>query len=146
MRKNVGTIDAIIRITLGLVGLAYGIGRMSRRPYRTPWLLMTLSAMQVAEGFTRFCPMLYALGINTRSQKGVESVWGRMVAAGGKMANAMDTMTNKIRPAFAKQAPKQQPSPADQALEGESREHAAAKEPQPSDQYSRDEHLYPTYS
>lgn len=65
MQKNVGTVDALIRITVGLLGLAYGVGRMSRRPYRTPWLLMALSAMKVAEGVTRFCPMLYAMGVNS---------------------------------------------------------------------------------
>jgi len=66
MRKNVGTIDATIRITMGLLGLAYGIGRMAQRPSRTPWLLMAMSAMKVAEGATRYCPMLGALGISTR--------------------------------------------------------------------------------
>jgi hypothetical protein len=146
MRKNVGTIDAIIRITFGFVGLAYSIGRMSRRPYRTPWLLLTLSAMKAAEGFTRFCPMLYAMGVNTRSQKGVKAMWGRMVATGERMADTMNTMTDKLRSPAAKRAAEPALRPADQTLEQERREHKGAKAPLPSDQYSRDEHVYPTYS
>lgn len=98
MRKNVGTIDATIRITVGLLGLAYGIGKMSRRPYRAPWLLMTLSAMKVAEGFTRFCPMLYAMGSNTRTEDGMQPMWGKMVSTGDRMAQSMQL------PKFAKMA------------------------------------------
>lgn len=146
MRKNVGTIDAIIRITFGFVGLAYAIGRMSRRPYRTPWLLMTMSAMKVAEGFTRFCPMLFAMGVNSRSREGIESMWGRMVAGGERMATTMNTMTNMMRSPSAKRTEEPTLSPADRAMEQEIREHIAAKEQLPSEQYSRDEHLYPTYS
>ncbi|MBO8164742.1 MAG: DUF2892 domain-containing protein [Brevibacillus sp.] len=66
MRKNVGTLDATLRITAGLLGLAYSVGQMARRPYRTPWFLMAMSAMKVAEGITRFCPMLYSMGLSTR--------------------------------------------------------------------------------
>lgn len=71
MQKNVGTVDASIRITLGLLGLAYGIGKMSKRPHRTPWFLMTMSAMKVAEGVTRFCPMLYSMRMDTRTGEGL---------------------------------------------------------------------------
>ncbi len=72
MRKNVGTIDATIRITMGLLGLAYGIGKMSQRRGRTPWFLMAMSAMKVAEGTTRYCPMLGAFGLNTRKGMGAQ--------------------------------------------------------------------------
>ncbi len=74
MRKNVGTLDATLRLTLGLLGLAYSVGRMSRRPYRTPWILMFLSGMKVAEGITRFCPMLYSMGISTKKEDIVNKV------------------------------------------------------------------------
>lgn len=73
MQKNVGTVDATIRITLGLLGLAYGVGKMTRRPHRTPWLLMTMSAMKVAEGVTRFCPMLYSAKMNTLTEEGISA-------------------------------------------------------------------------
>lgn len=82
MQKNVGTVDASIRITLGLLGLAYGIGKMSRRPYRTPWLLMAMSAMKVAEGVTRYCPMLAGMGINTRTENGLAAAKNRIANVG----------------------------------------------------------------
>lgn len=84
MHKNVGTTDAIIRITGGLLGLAYGIGKMSRRPYNAPWLLMAFSAMKVAEGVTRHCMMYRALGINTGSEKGMRGMQDMIAQAKGK--------------------------------------------------------------
>lgn len=66
IKKNVGTLDATIRITFGLAGLSIAIARMVRQPYRSgPFILALFSAMKVAEGFTRFCPMLAWLGLNT---------------------------------------------------------------------------------
>ncbi|MBA4495479.1 DUF2892 domain-containing protein [Paenactinomyces guangxiensis] len=62
MRKNVGTWDAIMRISCGLVGLAWSASR-GRRDF--PFMIATLSAMKVAEGITRFCPMLALLGKST---------------------------------------------------------------------------------
>lgn len=59
MKKNVGTIDAITRITIGLTGVAWGTARMVHNPHGNLPMLVTLaSAMKVAEGVTRFCPML----------------------------------------------------------------------------------------
>lgn len=66
MRKNVGTFDAMMRITFGLTGLAWGISRMIRYPHKsTPLIVTFLSAMKVAEGVTRWCPMLESLGLSS---------------------------------------------------------------------------------
>jgi hypothetical protein len=66
MKKNVGMYDAFIRITCGLMGLSYSTARMARYPYRTfPFVIAMLSAIKVAEGVTRFCPLLAMLNINT---------------------------------------------------------------------------------
>lgn len=66
MQKNVGTMDAIIRITCGLAGLAWATSRMVRYPRRNmPMLAAMVCAMRVAEGITRFCPMWKWLGTNT---------------------------------------------------------------------------------
>jgi hypothetical protein len=54
LQKNIGTIDAMMRITCGLVGLAWSASR-SKRGF--PLTIAMLSAMKVAEGVTRFCPM-----------------------------------------------------------------------------------------
>ncbi|TCS92793.1 YgaP family membrane protein [Hazenella coriacea] len=66
MKKNVGTIDAIIRISCGLVGLAWSASR-SRRGF--PFLFAMMSAMKVAEGITRYCPMLALFGKSTLSKQ-----------------------------------------------------------------------------
>jgi hypothetical protein len=143
MRKNVGTMDAILRITFGLLGLAYGIGRMSRRPYRTPWLLMAMSAMKVAEGMTRFCPMLYAMGTNTRSEAGIRMAMGKMKEAGVKAVKQATSAGNQGETRL---------SPEDRQLETEVEQYVAASSGQESakmhasELYSQDEHLYPTYS
>ncbi|GAA4725567.1 YgaP family membrane protein [Brevibacillus fulvus] len=163
MKKNIGTIDASLRITVGLLGLAYGIGKMNRRPYRTPWLLMTLSAMKVAEGFTRFCPMLYAMGTNTKNEKQMGDFITNMVAKGDMMQN-MSNLASKAIPAMgnaqgqkkaASEQPKQEPtmSEAEKAMEQEirqmvggvgNRQQESAKHP--SSGYHRDEYRSHTYS
>ncbi|MDA8351640.1 MAG: DUF2892 domain-containing protein [Firmicutes bacterium] len=70
MQKNVGTWDALMRITLGFTGLAWGISRMIQKPHNmTPLLVALLSGMKVAEGITRFCPMLTVMGATTQDSK-----------------------------------------------------------------------------
>jgi len=180
MQKNVGRTDALIRITGGLLGLAYGIGKMSRRPYDTPWLLMAFSAMKVAEGVTRQCLMYRALGINTHSGKGMQNMLANAKNKGFQMvmsqvARTMNARKNEESTASSPQsktASKKQESgqksskaqertlpPEDQQLEKAAREFvsfrsedkemkgAASSTDKPeSDQYSHDEHRYPTYS
>src|SRR5690606_10697146 len=89
MKKNVGTWDALMRITVGLVGVSWAISRMARWPYRTSfWTrsVLWLSAMKVAEGITRFCPMLFALGLNS---EGLTVRW-KTSAANNAARNAIE--------------------------------------------------------
>lgn len=59
MKKNIGTFDALVRITIGMAGLAYSTSKMIRHPHRTaPLLLATMFGMKVAEGITRYCPLM----------------------------------------------------------------------------------------
>ena len=66
MRKNVGTFDAYLRITFGLVAL--GLASSRRMSGSSSTLLTLVGAMKVAEGITRFCPALWALGLSTREK------------------------------------------------------------------------------
>lgn len=66
MRKNVGTFDAYLRITFGLVAL--GLASSRRISGSSSTLLTLVGAMKVAEGITRFCPALWALGLSTREK------------------------------------------------------------------------------
>jgi hypothetical protein len=151
MRKNVGTIDATVRIMLGFLGLAYGIGRMSRRPYRTPWLLMALSAMKIAEGMTRFCPMLYAMGANTRKENGMNGVWGQIRQA-GKIATSAATGARQPAGPEAKSADRPL-SPSDQQLEHAIKDYVSEQSDvppgagqRPAEASGMDERFHPTYS
>lgn len=66
IKKNVGTFDALMRITWGIVGVSWGISRMVHFPHKSsPVIVTMLSAMKVAEGVTRWCPMLDMLGLST---------------------------------------------------------------------------------
>ncbi|MEW9670345.1 DUF2892 domain-containing protein [Ammoniphilus sp. 3BR4] len=73
MKKNVGTIDAMIRLSLGFFALGWGISRMSRKSRGfMPFLVTLLGSQKIAEGITRFCPMLAYWGWSTRDGLGQE--------------------------------------------------------------------------
>lgn len=70
MQKNVGLCDALCRITFGLAGLAYSIAKVRQNRFqRFPWFLALCSAMKVAEGILRYCPVLAIMGKNTCGRK-----------------------------------------------------------------------------
>lgn len=171
MQKNVGRTDALIRITGGLLGLAYGIGRMSRRPHRTPWLLMGFSAMKVAEGITRFCPMYAATGMDTHSRKGEKQVLNKVKELGmqafkltqlsitGKHAQpqAHQASAQKHEQGDSSSSGPQKPeslgrnsmTSEDKLIEEAVREFVATDASEPKERsasYSTNEHRYPTYS
>ncbi|MGX6444648.1 YgaP family membrane protein [Neobacillus sp. K501] len=56
--KNIGIINALIRITFGLTILAWSTAKMVKFPWRDSYLFVALcGAMKVAEGIVRFCPV-----------------------------------------------------------------------------------------
>ncbi|MFM1654328.1 DUF2892 domain-containing protein [Brevibacillus sp. B_LB10_24] len=128
MQKNVGTLDAYLRIMFGILGLAYGVGRMARRPHRTPWILMMLSAMKVAEGVTRYCPMLKAMGINTRQMRQMQlgNFLSRMTPGKGEdKTDLSDRIESRHR-------------------DSDHQEHALSAR-RSSEDYRQSEHLHPMY-
>ena len=56
--KNVGELDSLIRISMGLSILGYGIAKKSGLP-------ILLGSWKVAEGITGFSIMYHLFGINT---------------------------------------------------------------------------------
>jgi hypothetical protein len=56
--KNVGRLDGLIRITIGLSLLGYGISRKSD-------LMILYGAAKAAEGITNFCVLYHLMGIST---------------------------------------------------------------------------------
>jgi hypothetical protein len=58
MKPNLNTVESIMRITCGLTGLAWGTAKKSRRCWSPIGIMITMmSAMKVAEGVTKFCPL-----------------------------------------------------------------------------------------
>ncbi|RAL24355.1 YgaP family membrane protein [Thermoflavimicrobium daqui] len=70
MQKNMSPWNALIRITCGLVGLAWCTACSARSPYRVfPWMIAIFSAVKVASGITRFCPITAIFRPNQQSAK-----------------------------------------------------------------------------
>ncbi|WLR51101.1 DUF2892 domain-containing protein [Bacillus tianshenii] len=60
-KQNIGTINALMRITIGLTTVAWATAKMVRQPYCPSFLWFAMGgAMKVAEGITRYCPMVAA--------------------------------------------------------------------------------------
>jgi len=60
LKPNIGTLNALIRITCGFTLLGWGTAALVRRPQRNyPLFSMFMGAMKVAEGITRFCPIVF---------------------------------------------------------------------------------------
>ncbi len=56
--KNIGILNALIRITIGLTVLSWSTAKMVKFPWRDSYLFIAIcGAMKVAEGIVRFCPL-----------------------------------------------------------------------------------------
>ena len=56
--KNIGILNALIRITIGLTILSWSTAKMVKFPWRDSSLFIAIcGAMKVAEGIVRFCPV-----------------------------------------------------------------------------------------
>lgn len=62
MRQNVGHFDAYLRLMAGFLLLGWGLRTPNRR---WGFLLTFLGAGRLAEGLTRWCPLLAALGVDS---------------------------------------------------------------------------------
>lgn len=70
-QTNIGMVNALIRITIGLTVLAWCTANLVKKPWRDSYLFMALcGAMKVAEGIVRFCPItaLFENGQNIMSE------------------------------------------------------------------------------
>lgn len=58
VERNIGILNALIRITIGLVILSWSTAKMVRRPYSSSYLFLSIcGAMKVAEGIVKYCPV-----------------------------------------------------------------------------------------
>ncbi|PLS17019.1 DUF2892 domain-containing protein [Bacillus sp. M6-12] len=57
-KQNIGTINALIRITCGFTLLSWATAKMVKKPWRGSALLIAMMAgMKVGEGILRYCPV-----------------------------------------------------------------------------------------
>ena len=58
IRPNIGVLNALIRITIGLTVLSWSTAKLVKRPYYRSYLWVAMcGAMKVAEGIVRYCPI-----------------------------------------------------------------------------------------
>ena len=58
IRTNIGILNALIRITIGLTVLSWSTAKLVKRPYYQSYIWVALcGAMKVAEGIVRYCPV-----------------------------------------------------------------------------------------
>lgn len=58
VKQNIGIVNALLRITCGFTFLSWATAKMVKRPWQDSYLLIAfLSAMKIAEGIVRFCPV-----------------------------------------------------------------------------------------
>lgn len=74
-KRNIGTIDALIRITIGFIILFCATARFIKKPWRESTLFFALfGAMKVGEGIVRFGAMktLFVNGWNWMKERDEE--------------------------------------------------------------------------
>lgn len=58
-KQNIGTINALIRITIGFVLFGCSTAKLARRPWCiSARIILLIGAMKIAEGILRFCPIV----------------------------------------------------------------------------------------
>ncbi|CAM4305903.1 MarR family transcriptional regulator [Bacillus manliponensis] len=65
MKQNIGTVNALIRITIGFVLFGCSTAKLVRKPWCT-WsqIMLWIGAMKIAEGIIRFCPIVEVFKIS----------------------------------------------------------------------------------
>jgi len=73
LKPNIGTLNALIRITCGFTLLGWGTAALVRRSRRNyPLFSMFMGAMKVAEGITRFCPIVFLYEERQNGENGLD--------------------------------------------------------------------------
>lgn len=116
LKRNVGTLDAYLRIAVGVVGIAWALGRMSRpRMARRPAALLWFSAMKIAEGLTRFCPVMFVFGTSSRQWEQRMKKWEGIIPAVRfkSLLPLMQRLKNTALETGPSQREPEQPEPVD---------------------------------
>lgn len=69
MKKNIGTVNSMIRISSGLTLLAYSTAKMAKEGTTGGQLFLAfMGAQKAAEGITNYCPVVDALGLEKKQK------------------------------------------------------------------------------
>jgi hypothetical protein len=69
LKPNIGIINALLRITMGLTMLSWVTAKFVKHPRRDSYLIVAiLGGMKVGEGITRFCPVTAVYNNYTANQ------------------------------------------------------------------------------
>lgn len=101
MTKNVGRVDAYVRVSGGLMLVAFGTAAMARRPSLGSVLAVAVGSMKVAEGITRYDPMFDALGISTRSKTPLKQAAETAGTATDKAEEVTERLAKKAEEYFS---------------------------------------------
>lgn len=56
---NISVINALLRIILGFTFLSWSIAKMSKKPWKESYLIISmLAGMKIGEGILRYCPVV----------------------------------------------------------------------------------------
>ncbi|WP_083573825.1 YgaP family membrane protein [Rossellomorea aquimaris] len=89
--SNIGIINALIRITVGLTILTWTTAKLVKRPWRDSYLVLAMvGAMKVGEGILRYCPVTDLF--EKRGEGGSENKFKGMGSKAMDMFNVKDMM------------------------------------------------------
>ncbi|WP_231687047.1 DUF2892 domain-containing protein [Bacillus sp. JCM 19034] len=70
MKQNISTVNALCRITMGLTVVAWSTAKLTKKQSSSFPLFATIAgAMKVAEGITKFCPLVYLAEQNQQNNQ-----------------------------------------------------------------------------
>ncbi|HDR7794856.1 TPA: DUF2892 domain-containing protein [Bacillus luti] len=99
MKQNIGTINALIRITLGLVLFGCSATKLVRKPWCT-WsnILLWIGAMKIAEGIVRFCPIAEACKFGKHMRLGAFQMPSMNFTEKGHAKEEVNSTSNHDKP------------------------------------------------
>ena len=58
LKPNISMMNAFVRLATGFTLLAYSTAKLSKEESKSAWIIAAIGAMKVAEGHTRYCPIV----------------------------------------------------------------------------------------
>jgi hypothetical protein len=93
--SNIGIINALVRITIGLTVLSWVTAKLVRKPWRDSYLLMAMvGAMKVGEGILKYCPITALFKKGQESSPDLKNMLNMGTMLKGKKQNKDSNSSN----------------------------------------------------